>query len=270
MWKYRANWLAMTGPKTRKTLNSTLRARSNRLGARSLPSWRKSRIDLDSSLTRLGFQIRKQVLEAGGRVQPFYPLQPEDIPFWQQRRNDRERFRSIAIDGGEHGELGPGFRAQNAKVEMSDSGAKAAADHHSLWTREHARLERRIRIRFRLGSKRSKPVDGSSLFIRYTPKISPSGSNGAMTKEDFGFDGVLGKLGPLEIGPEPKGLTLDQVLSGIRVQNLALKDNASEATKPKEHGKDVNSEDLKENSEATKSNNGYGDVFSSLSSPSSS
>ncbi|MCJ1462594.1 hypothetical protein MMC07_001196 [Pseudocyphellaria aurata] len=132
-------------------------------------------------------QIREQVLAAGGRVEPFPPLPPMDVPLWEQWQRDRERFRSVAVDDGQDGELGQ-------LAEVSDSGENAG-----------------------LPWKTSK-ISGHENMLGW--------------KEDLGFDGFLGQMGKLEMGPEPKGLTVDQVLSGIRVQNLALRNNSSGTTEP--------------------------------------
>lgn len=141
------------------------------------------------------FQVREQVRKAGGRVPHFYPLHPENVHNWQQWRNDRDRFRSIGVDGGEDGELGQGWQQQKVVVEANDFSAE----------------------------------DGLTWKIN---KISGDKKFG--WKEDLGFDGFLGEMGKLETASEPKGLTLDQVLNGVRSENWDLNDGTSNNTTSKE------------------------------------
>ncbi|MCJ1424476.1 hypothetical protein MMC29_002364, partial [Sticta canariensis] len=66
------------------------------------------------------FDVAWKVFEAGGRVKDVEPLTPQGVRNWRQWRRDRERFRSVGVDGGEGGELGQGWQEETVVVEGRD------------------------------------------------------------------------------------------------------------------------------------------------------
>lgn len=122
------------------------------------------------------FSIALKVFQAGGRVKDVKPLTPQGVQNWMQWRRDRERFRSIGVDGGEGGELGQGWQEKTVVVEGRDFYREAGKPWMSDWY-------------------------GPGKMLGW--------------KEDLGFDGFLGEMGELEPPAKPRGMPAQVLICGL-------------------------------------------------------
>lgn len=140
------------------------------------------------------FQVAWIVYQSGGRVKDIEPLTPEEVQNWVQWRRDRERFRSIGVDGGEGGELGQGWQKEIVKVKGRDFYREAGHP----WMSD-----------------------------RYGPGKMLG------WKEDLGFDGFLGEMGEFEPPAQKRGLPAQGVIFGIGGGVKDMKKNSTEEPEDK-------------------------------------
>lgn len=150
------------------------------------------------------YAVALQVFKAGGRVRDLKPLALDQLRIWGKWRYDREQFRAVGVDGGEGGELGQGWQMKTIVVEGRDFYREAGMD---------------------------------AMSERYGP--------GAMLgwKENLGFDGFLGEMGPWE--PKVyKGLSVNAVLFGVGGGGMSWEDCLKESEEgPKKGGPEEESKE---------------------------
>lgn len=138
------------------------------------------------------YAVTNRVRAAGRPVRDLEPSTAYEVGLWAQWRTDRERFRSIGVDGGEGGELGQGWQKQKFVVLGKDFYREAG----KAWMSD-----------------------------RYGPGRMLG------WKEDLGFDGFLGEMGSFERPNPSKGMTVNEVYGGVGDQEEISGENSKEEPK---------------------------------------